>query len=267
MKHKANYESIFRKGCMENVCWNSPSMTYFTYSKKKFILKIFKKLEQEKNKLNILDIGCADGTDLFMLNKLSSKRNKFFGIDISKLVIEKAKYIKKRNNFKNFFFNKIDITKTKLGNIFQKEFFDLVIISEVIEHVPTKVQKNLIKETKKIMKNGGVLIITTPNKNTVVKKIFFNTKLYKKILKKTFLFYEKSKGKEQHIAELSWKDLNKIVKKEFKIEKCGGWNISYGSPLLDNSNFLLIIWIIFNKVFSLLFPFWCYDMYIVARKV
>lgn len=58
---------------------------------------------------------------------------------------------------------KIDLDKEKLP--FEKDFFDAVIICDVIEHVESPC--NLLRDVRRVLKPEGMLIITLPNVHSI----------------------------------------------------------------------------------------------------
>ena len=96
----------------------------------------------------VLDIGCFDGTIGELLLK---KGNKVYGIEISKDAVNIAKkrgiIVKNTSAEKNF--------------PFEDKFFDVVIAGEIIEHLLDTV--SFLKEIKRVLKDNGRLILTTPN--------------------------------------------------------------------------------------------------------
>lgn len=105
-----------------------------------------KKLLPESGK--ILIAGCGSGYDMSIVK---SKMDGY-GIDISKQAIKKSMQKYPRFNYK---FGSI----TKIP--FKDNLFDIIVCSEVIEHVPNR--KKAFSEMKRVLKSGGILIITTPN--------------------------------------------------------------------------------------------------------
>ncbi|MBF0205962.1 MAG: class I SAM-dependent methyltransferase [Oligoflexia bacterium] len=110
---------------------------------------------------NLLDVGCGPGA---FLQILASQRKDMtaIGVDIAPLQIEFAQKVVSVQ-----FFGRVNF---KCMNVDQLEFpeksFDVVTCLEVIEHIhPEKVLK-MLKNIKKILKTGGIIIITTPNYNS-----------------------------------------------------------------------------------------------------
>jgi SAM-dependent methyltransferase len=107
---------------------------------------------------NVLDVGCAYG---FMLQRFPESFQKF-GIDVSKYAIEMAK-------------ERLPTATFKVGNAedelpFEEDFFDMILLRDVLEHLENP--KVALENIQKVLKKDGILYITTPNLNTVRKKIF-----------------------------------------------------------------------------------------------
>jgi ubiquinone/menaquinone biosynthesis C-methylase UbiE len=103
---------------------------------------------------NVLDIACGEG---YGTNLLASKATHVSGMDIDKATIEKAKakYDKKNISFTESRVEKISANDNE---------FDLVASFETLEHLSD--QASMLKEIKRVMKQGGLLIISTPDKKT-----------------------------------------------------------------------------------------------------
>lgn len=97
----------------------------------------------------ILDIGC-DGCNFEKMFKLAD-RNDVYGIDLSPSSNDRRIKLKKCN--------------IENGIPFDDLSFDAVIMLEVIEHIEKR--DFVLDETHRILKDGGILIITTPNRNSV----------------------------------------------------------------------------------------------------
>lgn len=101
----------------------------------------------------VLDAGCGTGYGTY---ELSKKAKKVYGIDQNIAVI---KYAQKVYKNKNLSFQAGNLEKIR----FPKNRFDLICIFEVIEHVND--YKGFLKELYRVLKPGGTLLISTPNKS------------------------------------------------------------------------------------------------------
>jgi 2-polyprenyl-3-methyl-5-hydroxy-6-metoxy-1,4-benzoquinol methylase len=101
-------------------------------------------------KVKFLDVGCGLG---YSSKEASVKGAKVTGIDIGNKLIEKSKIKVPKAKF-------IVASASKLP--FNNDTFDIVLCTEVIEHVNN--QKKTIEEILRVLKNGGLLVITSPNR-------------------------------------------------------------------------------------------------------
>lgn len=103
----------------------------------------------------VLDDGCGSGYGAYHLKSRGAKR--VIGVDISKEAIE---YSRQKYKAKDLQFESMDVT----GLNFDDNTFDTLTSFQVMEHI-RDVNKYLA-EMKRVLRNGGTAIISTPNKNT-----------------------------------------------------------------------------------------------------
>jgi len=163
-------------------------------------LDYFLKFKISKSK-KILDIGCNYGSLIYNLYKNGYKN--VYGIDINKKSI--------RNGQKNYkeIKNKIKIyTGKKIP--WRKEHFDIILMFDVIEHIP-EVEKFLKLEVNRVLKRNGLLIFQTPNKIINIIWIYIKNKKIK------------IKIEKEHCSLQTYFNLKKIIKNSgfhsLKIEK------------------------------------------------
>lgn len=113
--------------------------------------------ELVKNK-KVLDLACGEG---YGSNLLASTAASVAGIDIDQSVIEAAKSKYKGSNLEF-------ITGNVEQLVFADHEFDVIVSFETIEHI-SKPEK-MMDEIKRILKPGGSLIISTPDKNNYTDK-------------------------------------------------------------------------------------------------
>ena len=164
------------------------ALKYRLKRRAKEVLKVVKKYRGTKI-TSLLDIGCADG---LMLNLLSQ------GLAISLSVGIDYSWELLRTNANPG----IRMIQGQAENLpFRNEEFEVIIATAVIEHLsqPTK----MIKEHYRLLKKGGLLIITTP------------VPFWDKIARKTGLLKEKGHQKTFSLSAL--KAL--LTAQDFKILK------------------------------------------------
>lgn len=103
----------------------------------------------------ILDIGCADGSMMVYCGLMGGE---VYGIDICLESIEKAnKYLVK------YGIKGKAILKDARKIDFPKNYFDKIVSSDFFEHLSYEDNLLVLKEAKRILKPGGMLVIKTPN--------------------------------------------------------------------------------------------------------
>ncbi|MDI3501051.1 MAG: hypothetical protein PWP22_822 [Thermoanaerobacter sp.] len=164
----------------------------------------------------LLDVGCGDGTLGYHAKNMY---NEIYGVDIS----EKALKIARKRGVITF---KVDLNKDKLP--FQDNFFDAVTCLDVIEHVIDP--RFLIKEIYRVLKTGGILIISTPNIRDW--KYLFSL-IFKGKFPKTSDDTELWDG--GHLHYFTFKDIEELLKSNgFKIvKKCGVFGRNVFKELLS----------------------------------
>jgi 2-polyprenyl-3-methyl-5-hydroxy-6-metoxy-1,4-benzoquinol methylase len=105
----------------------------------------------------LLDVGCATGDFLVRMRELGWD---VYGVDIDSNAVKIA-----RDH------NRLDVFDGTLEQAcFPDDAFDAVTMSHVIEHVADPLQ--ILKETYRILKPGGKLVLTTPNMHSLCHKIY-----------------------------------------------------------------------------------------------
>lgn len=118
------------------------------------VLKYCKKLN------TYLDIGCSSGRFLKLIKKKGLPGNKIFGVDFN----EKSLKPLREAGF-NVFATRIE-NCTELPN----DSIDLATMFHIIEHLGDP--KSVIKKVRNWLSSGGVLVIETPNLESIDARIF-----------------------------------------------------------------------------------------------
>jgi len=104
-----------------------------------------------------LDAGCGNGRDLSIH---SQRAEQLIGADISRKMLEQAR--PKTSKFRH----RLDLIVCDLTYLpFRSDVVDLIVCSEVLEHVPN--WRKAITEFRKALKPGGSIVISTPNKLSI----------------------------------------------------------------------------------------------------
>ncbi len=185
-------------------------------------------LEQARGKLfsswigtnkKVLDLGCRDGT----LTRHFVKKNRVTGADIDS---EALKFAKKAY--------KIETRQVDLNSVlpFKNEEFDVVVMGEVLEHLPY--WDITLSEVKRILKPKGKLVGSIPLAYHIQDRV--------RVLRGKNLLIS---GDPTHVKFLSYEDFISNIKIYFKIKEIyilqggGGWKSRYPRFFARNIGFCL----------------------------
>lgn len=206
-----------KKGKIENIPWLNPTHPNFERWKRardlsiergKFVQSILLQFSICEN-LNILDLGSGEGGT----SKILSEKNNLISFDISLTRLKRQdKKIKRVNG-------------SALNLPFKKNYFDLIILQDVIEHVSNPEQ--LIESISFSLKKNGIIYLSTPNKISLFNIISdphwgspIISLLKRKSIKKYYLkYFRKDELNRTDIPQLfSLKELEKLFQNNYIIE-------------------------------------------------
>ncbi len=104
-----------------------------------------------ESELSVLDAGCGEG---HLLEKLAKKnpQNIHYGADLTELALDKARQRCPKAKYLLTDLSKIDLPDN---------YFNIIVCTETIEHIDD--YQGVLKEFKRLLKPGGILIMTFPN--------------------------------------------------------------------------------------------------------
>ena len=191
---------------------------------------INKKIKNTKSKdKHVIDVGCANGELIYLLNKINNKCN-YTGYDVVKPLIQKAK--KKIKNIENI--------KFKYGSVLNKNLIKklsgtVIVLSGVL---------SIFDDFEKVINN---LIYWTKNKGEVVILGIFNDNPLD-----VFIKYRKTSDYNKNFLEQGWNTFSKQSisnylnkKKEVEKFKFKKFNIKFN--LKKNKNDILRTWTFKNQ--------------------
>ena len=186
---------------------------------------------------NILDVGCGNGR---FYDVLKSKNIKYSGIDNSEELIKIAK-----DKFSEANFEVADILKIP----FTDNSFDKVYCIAVLHHIPSnELRIEALKELKRVLKPGGLLILTAWNLwqtriswrqvfNNLILKVFKKTQLDPKDI---LIPWKNQSGQvltQRYIHAFTKAEISKLATRVgLKIKKTG---TTFRPDLKDNNIYLI----------------------------
>lgn len=147
----------------------------------------------------IIDIGCGPGDVLYLLKNVGFD---VYGIDISQHAVDLAH----KHGLKKVVCGLED----KLEN-YQDNYFDCIRGSHVLEHMADPL--NFISLSYKKLRKGGVLLMSTPNINSLGKLFGSHSKFYRDIPRHLILFSNKSL--KQILAQAGFKKIKMSYRSAF----------------------------------------------------
>lgn len=141
----------------------------------------------------ILDAACGEG---FGTNYLATTAKHVTGIDISK---ESIVHAKNRYTKENISFQVMGIDTLLL----EDNSFDIIVSFETIEHVDENTQNQTLKEFSRVMKNNGILFISTPGIESP----------------------KHCKENEYHVKKCSYEEFFRMLKNNFQFVKITGQSV------------------------------------------
>ncbi len=156
------------------------------------IREIFDILAEMNKEGNLLDVGCSSGE---FMHYAELEGFTSFGVELNRRTAEVAK-----GHGLNVFNGYLHDAK------YEDEFFDVIFLGDVIEHVPSP--RALIEECSRVLKRGGVMVISTPNLDC-----FWSASTFK--LFKTFNIPWSSVTPPYHLFQFSFGNLYRLMR-EYK---------------------------------------------------
>ncbi len=137
--------------------------TYFSYHAGKYLLRyLVRKIPGFMDLKNILDFGCGVGfliKHFISLYKREAKKDvKIYGLEFSKDAVDRV-----NDRFSSFDIFGKALYVEKLPSNFNNDFFDLITLVEVLEHLNDKELYETIKEAYRLLRVGGFIVVTVPN--------------------------------------------------------------------------------------------------------
>lgn len=133
---------------------------YFAHDYAKQLLKMINKMIHFKNK-KVLDYGCGRG-DLIHILCNDYDLEIVNGCDISQ---ESVDFVNRSNSGNKRFGGAVRIESKAIP--YQNENFDVILLTELIEHLNDRDLEFAVSEISRMLKKNGVVVVTTPNEENL----------------------------------------------------------------------------------------------------
>lgn len=206
------------------------------------------KIAQKKNpqESKLLDFGCATGDFLEVCRNLSWEDS--VGIDISEYAIKQGK----NKGLKVY-------VQDKASASLQKNYYDVITLQDVVEHFKNPQEE--INHIYQMLKNDGVLFMTTPNVGSISEKILGSFWYHYK--QSEHLFYFNSQNIKTFLSEAGFSNIRVSHTPSWVNVQYLANRFSYYFPLFQSS----IIQKVFNNPLAqIVFPIYTGEMEIWAEK-
>ena len=145
------YKDTYKKEVDKSIRFSGQPVEFFTEIKAQLILKLARRLGSDISRLNVLDLGCGNGlTDRYLINEFQM----LSGIDVAPEAVEKARILNPTVDYKVYNGSKLP---------YHDNTFDVVFIICVMHHLMIIQRSDFISETKRVLKEGGLIMIFEHN--------------------------------------------------------------------------------------------------------
>lgn len=194
---------------MKDIIWNEQSIsrlwkyysegdkrTYFAWHSGESLIRFLLKNGIQFNNMEILDFGCGNGYMYEWIMKLC-KNFSYTGADTT---LDSINYMREH-------YGK-DIRTLHIDSLplsCEEEAFDIVLVTEVIEHVDDTILKEDMQEWMRLLKRGGKLVITTPNDEDMNKSMIYCPNCDCQFHRWQHVRKWTSRSLEQYVREMGYK--------------------------------------------------------------
>lgn len=213
----------------------------------------------------VLDVGCGQGQ---VLVKVAPKAKDIVGVELAPTRIKESIARIGRYKVKNTPL----VLSDALDLCFRDETFDMVIASEIIEHVIS--DRRLLQECYRVLKSEGLLIITTPNAFNLYNILRAITSSMKRKHTKIIGEFPELLLKNQHVRAFNQNALKgRLEETDLTVIDLDGVGFLTLAPerfwakLFKRSETLKDVTLIFFTKLSQLFPHFSSILFVEAKKL
>ncbi len=160
------YKDDYSSRIDESLSFAGQSHDFYTKVKAEHLLGVMREKHEQGEPVDVLDVGCGHGLiHPYLLNQNHNPIN-LQGVDVAGEVIEEAKKANKDVAYQSYDGQRLP---------FEDNSFDVVFTICVMHHVPPEEWTNFVKEMKRVLKPGGILLVYEHNPYNPVTVHIVNT--------------------------------------------------------------------------------------------
>lgn len=125
------------------------------------------KRENIEDVVTILDVGCGNKTFYQFWSKsfdsLLRPRVDYLGLEYDQEVVDEANVTSGRESVSKYEVVQCDLNTTSFHDIKKHDKYDVILLQEILEHIPKETALKLIKEASELVSDRGFIVISSPN--------------------------------------------------------------------------------------------------------
>ena len=195
------YETVYSKKIIELIIKRKglkKTPEYFRHKDKRsyYLSPLFDYLKSAGLKnLKVLEVGCSAGQATELLNEEFSIAE-IYSYDVDKILVEVVKLKAEELGLKKVKSVDCFSSRETLNLPYQNNFFDVIILSGVVEHLPLENRHMFVDEYYRKLKLGGLIcFLDTPNRNFPFEAHSIGLPFISKLSPQTAFIYAKMFGK------------------------------------------------------------------------
>jgi 2-polyprenyl-3-methyl-5-hydroxy-6-metoxy-1,4-benzoquinol methylase len=142
----------------------APQYLYHKKERAMYLEPLFNTLNQTTTELRVLEVGCSSGHITEYLNEQSSVKE-IYAFDVDKDFVDITRIKIDELNLQKVVSIKHLTNQSSLSLPYKTNWFDIVIVLAVVEHLPYENRFNYIDEYYRVMKTNGIIgFWDTPNR-------------------------------------------------------------------------------------------------------
>ncbi len=211
-----------------------PYENYWEKSEEEVLNRVIKSIKKKRLNGKFLDIGCGLGR---LIHKFSPYFQEIYGVEPDKGRFD----VCKKNISEWELEDKVKLFNGSVEAIEQKNSFDMILCSHVIQHIPEQTVIHLLEAIRTLIKKDGILVFTTAHsiieKDIYVKSYMncVNKRIEELISPEEFNGFENVEGLLP-IKMFTLNSLNTLLKiNSFDIIDSKVYHHNKASKLLDNA--------------------------------